>query len=87
MLNAFPSLKDYLASEFDSLLIRGWFNSYDMRIMVVGQFDVGKTTLVKVLIGDEIPEGRRTTDGITLFEGRCGLDIEERKWICMPRGN
>ncbi|XP_052065519.1 uncharacterized protein LOC127705234 [Mytilus californianus] len=57
------------------------YESYDMRCMVTGQFAVGKSSLVKLLVGDVIPEGRHPTDGISLLEGRCGLDVKTRKWI------
>ncbi|XP_063436882.1 uncharacterized protein LOC134718317 [Mytilus trossulus] len=49
--------------------------------MVTGQFSVGKTTLVKLLAGEIIPDGRHPTDGISLVEGRCGLDILTKEWI------
>ncbi|CAC5411518.1 unnamed protein product [Mytilus coruscus] len=63
------------------LLGSGTYDSYDMRCMVTGQFGVGKSSLVKLLAGDVIPEGRHPTDGISLIEGRCGLDIETKSWI------
>ncbi|XP_063406325.1 uncharacterized protein LOC134690278 [Mytilus trossulus] len=63
------------------LLGSGTYDSYDMRCMVTGQFGVGKSTLVKLLAGDVVPEGRHPTDGISLIEGRCGLDVETKSWI------
>ncbi|XP_063397032.1 uncharacterized protein LOC134681339 [Mytilus trossulus] len=63
------------------LMGKGTYESFDMRCMVTGQFGVGKSTLVKLLIGDVIPKGRHTTDGISLIEGRCGLDVKTRQWI------
>ncbi|CAG2186401.1 unnamed protein product [Mytilus edulis] len=63
------------------LLGKGSYESFDMRCMVTGQFSVGKTTLVKLLAGEIIPEGRHPTDGISLVEGRCGLDIQSKEWI------
>ncbi|VDI64028.1 Hypothetical predicted protein, partial [Mytilus galloprovincialis] len=65
----------------NKLLGSGSYESFDMRCMVTGQFSVGKSSLVKLLVGDNVPEGRHATDGITLIEGRCGLDIETRNWI------
>ncbi|XP_063418083.1 uncharacterized protein LOC134700856 [Mytilus trossulus] len=65
----------------DKLLGSGSYESFDMRCMVTGQFAVGKSSLVKLLVGDKVPEGRQPTDGISLIEGRCGLDIETRSWI------
>ncbi|CAG2238682.1 unnamed protein product [Mytilus edulis] len=63
------------------LLGKGSYESFDMRCMVTGQFSVGKSSLVKLLTGDMIPDGRHPTDGISLVEGRCGLDIETKEWI------
>ncbi|CAG2187342.1 unnamed protein product [Mytilus edulis] len=65
----------------DKLLGSGSYESFDMRCMVTGQFAVGKSSLVKLLVGDNVPEGRQPTDGISLIEGRCGLDLETRSWI------
>ncbi|CAG2196608.1 unnamed protein product [Mytilus edulis] len=66
---------------YNRLLGSGSYQSFDMRCMVTGQFGVGKSSLVKLLAGVVIPEGRYSTDGISLVEGRCGLDIETRSWI------
>ncbi|CAC5420389.1 unnamed protein product [Mytilus coruscus] len=60
---------------------KGTYKSFDMRCMVTGQFAAGKSSLVKLLVGDVIPEGRHPTDGISLHEGRCGLDVQTREWI------
>lgn len=68
------------------LLGSGTYVSYDMRCMVTGQFAVGKSSLVKLLAGDVVPEGRHPTDGISLLEGRCGLDVETRSWIYIDPG-
>lgn len=68
------------------LLGSGTYVSYDMRCMVTGQFAVGKSSLVKLLAGDVVPEGRHPTDGISLIEGRCGLDVETRSWIYIDPG-
>lgn len=68
------------------LMGKGTHESFEMRCMVTGQFGVGKSTLVKLLIGDLIPKGRHTTDGISLIEGRCGLDVKTRQWILYDQG-
>ncbi|XP_076080545.1 uncharacterized protein LOC143051537 [Mytilus galloprovincialis] len=60
---------------------KGSYESFDMRCMVTGQFSVGKSTLVKLLAGEIIPDGRHPTDGISLVEGRCGLDVQTKEWI------
>ncbi|CAC5394805.1 unnamed protein product [Mytilus coruscus] len=63
------------------LLRYGSYESFEMRCMVTGQARTGKSSLVKLLVGDVIPEGIHPTDGISLVEGRCGLDIDTRSWI------
>ncbi|XP_063406205.1 GA-binding protein subunit beta-2-like [Mytilus trossulus] len=73
-------------SMLNKLLGSGSYQSFDMRCMVTGQFAVGKSSLVKLLVGDNVPEGRHATDGISLVEGRCGLDIETRNWIMIDPG-
>ncbi|XP_063407836.1 uncharacterized protein LOC134691314 [Mytilus trossulus] len=70
----------------NKLLGSGSYQSFDMRCMVTGQFATGKSSLVKLLVGDNVPEGRHATDGISLVEGRCGLDIETRNWIMIDPG-
>ncbi|XP_071123602.1 uncharacterized protein [Mytilus edulis] len=73
--------------QLNRLTGKGSYESYDMRCMVTGQFAVGKSTLVKLLVGDVIPEGRHPTDGISLLEGRCGLDVQTREWILINPGS
>ncbi|CAC5370300.1 unnamed protein product [Mytilus coruscus] len=73
--------KGQQSAMLNRLLGKGSYESFDMRCMVTGQFSVGKSTLVKLLAGDIIPDGRHPTDGISLVEGRCGLDIQTKEWI------
>lgn len=86
----FDFILDYVHKKKSAMLDRlkgkGTYKSFDMRCMVTGQFGVGKSTLVKLLIGDVIPKGRHATDGISLIEGRCGLDVNTRKWILYSPG-
>ncbi|XP_071122876.1 uncharacterized protein [Mytilus edulis] len=76
-----PIGKGQQSAMLNRLLGKGSYESFDMRCMVTGQFSVGKSTLVKLLAGDILLDGRQPTDGISLVEGRCGLDIETKEWI------
>ncbi|XP_076116488.1 uncharacterized protein LOC143083957 [Mytilus galloprovincialis] len=76
-----PIGKGQQSAMLNRLLGKGSYESFDMRCMVTGQFSVGKSTLVKLLAGDIILDGRQPTDGISLVEGRCGLDIETKEWV------
>ncbi|XP_071122478.1 uncharacterized protein [Mytilus edulis] len=75
-----------MLNRLNRLTGEGTYESYDMRCMVTGQFAVGKSTLVKLLVGEIIPEGRHPTDGISLLEGRCGLDVKTREWVLINPG-
>ncbi|XP_076116847.1 uncharacterized protein LOC143084320 [Mytilus galloprovincialis] len=81
-----PIGKGQQSAMLNRLLGKGSYESFDMRCMVTGQFSVGKSTLVKLLAGDIILDGRQPTDGISLVEGRCGLDIETKDWILIDPG-
>lgn len=71
---------------YNRLLGMGCYESFDMRCMVTGQFGTGKSSLVKLLTGEVIPEGRHPTDGISIVEGYCGIDMETRSWITIDPG-
>jgi GTPase SAR1 family protein len=71
---------------FNRQLDHGAYESFEMRVIVTGQFGVGKTSLVMILVGDEAPHEAQSTDGISLLEDRCGLDIENKDWILIAKG-
>ncbi|XP_063438355.1 uncharacterized protein LOC134719280 [Mytilus trossulus] len=72
--------------EFKDLLMSGAYRCFWNRIFLTGPFGVGKTSLAKILVGDEAPEERQSTDGIWIYLGRAGMDIKERCWIFLKHG-
>ncbi|VDI76439.1 Hypothetical predicted protein [Mytilus galloprovincialis] len=72
--------------EFKGLLMSGAYRCFWNRIFLTGPFGVGKTSLAKILVGDEAPEERESTDGIWIYLGRAGMDIKERCWIFLKHG-
>ncbi|XP_063438358.1 uncharacterized protein LOC134719283 [Mytilus trossulus] len=72
--------------EFKGLLMSGAYRCFWNRIFLTGPFGVGKTSLAKILVGDEAPEERQSTDGIWIYLGRAGMDIQERCWIFLKHG-
>lgn len=72
--------------EFKDLLKSGAYKCYWNRIYLTGPFGVGKTALAKILVGDEVPDKREATDGIWIYIGRAGMDIQERRWIFLEKG-
>jgi internalin A len=49
----------------------------EAKLILVGQGGVGKTSLVKTLIGQEFKEGERTTEGIKISDWACSLGSKE----------
>ncbi|VDI19696.1 Hypothetical predicted protein, partial [Mytilus galloprovincialis] len=72
--------------EFIDIMKLGSYKCFWNRVYLVGSFNIGKTTLAKLLVGDPIPELRESTDGIWLYIGRAGMDLETNKWICIKKG-
>ncbi|CAG2232219.1 unnamed protein product [Mytilus edulis] len=72
--------------EFKNMLSTASYRCYWNRSYLVGPYNVGKTTLAKNLVDDPISEERRSTDGIWIYLGRAGMNIDDRKWIFLPQG-
>ncbi|KAL3854273.1 hypothetical protein ACJMK2_013547, partial [Sinanodonta woodiana] len=55
---------------------------YNIRIMVVGPYDVGKTTLTKRLLGKEVKiYDRQSTEGIDVQTQCCKVSLATGEWI------
>lgn len=52
-----------------------------VRIMFVGKESVGKTCLVKRLLGESIDDEPPSTDGVDIIIRRCKINIENGEWI------
>ncbi|XP_061193796.1 uncharacterized protein LOC133202038 [Saccostrea echinata] len=77
-----------LKEAFKNELKHGSCKIRQVRIMVVGHYGVGKTTLTYGLIGKD-KKGIESTDGIDLFRARCRIDDsndDSRKWR-LVKGN
>ncbi|VDI69205.1 Hypothetical predicted protein [Mytilus galloprovincialis] len=60
--------------------------SFDSRILVVGAYEAGKTTLVSNLIGKVIPIERQSTDGIDVYFGKLLFDLKTQKLLKKTMG-
>lgn len=60
---------------------------HNIRVMVVGHFGVGKTTLTKRLFGEEVDiNHRESTNGIQVHVRRCKVNIETGQWVAVDQG-
>ena len=69
-----------------SALRKGDYVNNLIRVMVVGHFGVGKTTLVKGLLQQD-PRGTLSTDGIEIHIRKCFYDKETGKWHIQGKRN
>ncbi|KAL3889550.1 hypothetical protein ACJMK2_001888 [Sinanodonta woodiana] len=66
---------------FEDALKDGKETVYSIRIMVVGHVGVGKTTLVKRLLGDVVNiSERRSTEGIDVYVNCCDVSSSTCEW-------
>ncbi|VDI39870.1 Hypothetical predicted protein [Mytilus galloprovincialis] len=75
------------ASDLQELLRDSSFQSFWNRVYLVGPNSVGKSCLAKILVGEQVPQSRKSTDGIWIYMGRAGMDVDGMKWIYFEKGN
>ena len=71
---------------FKEVMKYGTYRCFWCRIFLVGQQGVGKSTLAKVLVGEQLSDKQESTDGIWIYMGRAGISIGNRQWIYLPQG-
>ncbi|KAL3888485.1 hypothetical protein ACJMK2_000852 [Sinanodonta woodiana] len=66
---------------FEEALKDGEDTVHNIRIMVVGHMGVGKTTLVKRLLGEEVNiSERHSTEGIDVYVNCCDVSLSTQEW-------
>ena len=69
------------------LLLKGTFISYDNCVYLGGACNVGKSTLASILIGEEISQHWKSTDGLAIYFGRNGIDLKNKEMVPLKQGN
>ena len=75
------------AEEIKELISKGTFMAYENRVYLAGACNVGKSTLASILLGEEIPQNWKSTDGLTIYFGRNGIDLKEKTMVPLRKGN
>ena len=65
---------------YSQLIDSGTEIRYIIRVMIIGENGVGKTSLLRRLLGESI-EGVTSTDGIEIIVHRCKIRLSDGKWI------
>jgi hypothetical protein len=73
--------------EIKELLSKGTFISHENCVYLGGACNVGKTTLASILIGEEIPQHWKSTDGLAIYFGRNGIDLKNKEMVPLKQGN
>jgi hypothetical protein len=61
--------------------------SYENCVYLGGACNVGKSTLAGILIGEEISQHWKSTNGLTTYFGRNGIDIQNKEMVFLKQGN
>ena len=75
------------SNEMKELLSKGTFISYENCVYLGGDCNVGKSTLASILIGEEIPQQYKSTDGLVIYFGRNGIDLKKKEMVPLKQGN
>ncbi|KAK3577279.1 hypothetical protein CHS0354_008372 [Potamilus streckersoni] len=66
---------------YKEALLDGKEKTYDIRVMVVGHYGVGKTALTKRLLGEEVDIfERKSTEGIDVHVDCCRISLDTWEW-------
>jgi ribosome biogenesis GTPase A len=69
------------SDETKDLLSNGTFKSYENLVYLAGACNVGKSTLASILIGEEIPKDWISTDGLNIYFGRNGINLNTKEMV------
>ena len=75
------------SDEMKELLSKGTFISYENCVYLGGACNVGKSTLASILIGEEISQHWKSTDGLNIYFGRNGIDLKNKEMVPLKQGN
>jgi ABC-type ATPase involved in cell division len=73
--------------EMKELISKGMFMAYENRVYLDGACNVGKSTLTSILLGEEIPQSWKSTDGLIIYFGRNGIDLKNKTMVPLRKGN
>ena len=72
---------------YKNALEEGEEQHYSIRLMVTGPYGVGKSTLTKRLLCQDVDiQDRTSTDGIDVHVKKCKISLDTSKWIMDQTG-
>lgn len=72
-------------ADFKMFITKGDYESFENRVYLAGACNVGKSCLASILIGEEIPKKWISTNGLTIYFGRNGIHLEDKKMVTLVK--
>ncbi|CAC5403813.1 unnamed protein product [Mytilus coruscus] len=73
--------------DFKMFIAKGEYESYENRVYLAGACNVGKSCLASILIGEEIQKKWISTNGLTIYFGRNGINLEDKKMVTLVKSD
>jgi ribosome biogenesis GTPase A len=77
-------LNSKFGNAFEKALLSGFYNSFSGKVLILGNANVGKTCITRILIGKNPKMKRESTEGIQVHVNRTCINRETNKLI--PEG-
>ena len=77
-------LNSKFSNAFEKSLLSGFYNSFSGKVLILGNANVGKTCITRILIGKNPKMKRESTEGIQVHTNRACINRETKKLI--PEG-
>ena len=75
------------AEQMKEVISKGTFMAYENRVYLAGASNVGKSTLASILLGEEIPQSWKSTDGLIIYFGKNGIHLKDKTMVPLRKGN
>ena len=69
------------SNAFEKALLSGFYYSFSGKVLVLGNANVGKTCIARILIGKKPKMTRHSTEGIQVHVNRACINKETKKLI------
>ena len=69
------------SNAFEKALLYGFYYSFSGKVLILGNADVGKTCITRILIGKKPKMKRHSTEGIQVHVNRACINKETKKLI------
>lgn len=84
MPETIKQMSDHDREEFLKATKSGTSKRYNVRVMIVGKGQVGKTCLLRRLMKEQIDDVK-STDGLDILRSKCQINVDNGEWDLSTR--